>query len=248
MKPGAIFFDMDGVLVDVSRSFRRVIEETAAHFTGRDVEPGTVQRYKNMGGFNDDWKLTHAIISDAGMDVPLSRVIEEFQKRYRGESWNGFIVTEPALMKTETLERLCTADRVMGVITGRPEAEAYWTVERFGWKKFFPLLIGMEKQEGRGKPDPYCLNLALTILEAAGRKIEAGCSVYVGDSVDDMVAARAAGMWAIGVVPPYLDGRGHADLLRQRGAHLVLNDVNELPEVVDRIEELADTKAPVGRP
>lgn len=248
MKPKAIFFDMDGVLVDVSRSFRRAIEETAAHFTGRNVEPGTVQRYKNLGGFNDDWKLTHAIISGAGMDVPLSRVIEEFQKRYRGDSWNGFIAEEPALMKSETLEKLCATDRVMGIITGRPEIEAQWTVERFGWKKYFPLLIGMEKQEGRGKPDPYCLNQALTIIEAAGRKIKAGDSVYVGDSVDDVGAARAAGMWAIGVVPPYLNALEHADLLRQRGAHLLIYDVNQLPEVVDHIEQLAATEAVVTRP
>ena len=36
----ALFFDMDGVLVDVSRSYRRAIEETVSHFTGREIEPG----------------------------------------------------------------------------------------------------------------------------------------------------------------------------------------------------------------
>jgi beta-phosphoglucomutase-like phosphatase (HAD superfamily) len=73
----ALLFDMDGVLVDVSRSYRRAIEETASHFTGRDIEAGTTQRYKNLGGFNDDWRLTHAIISDTGIQVPFSRVVDD---------------------------------------------------------------------------------------------------------------------------------------------------------------------------
>ena len=51
----AVLFDMDGVLVDVSRSYRRAIEETANHFTGRTLVPGTTQRYKNLGGFTDEW-------------------------------------------------------------------------------------------------------------------------------------------------------------------------------------------------
>src|SRR5690625_277306 len=86
-----LLFDMDGVLVDVSRSYRRAIEETVEHFTGNPIVPGTIQRYKNTGGFNDDWKLTHAIISDTGMSVPFDQVVQEFQRRYRGDKWDGFI-------------------------------------------------------------------------------------------------------------------------------------------------------------
>lgn len=232
---------MDGVLVDVSRSYRRAIEETAAHFTGREVEPGTVQRYKNLGGFNDDWKLTHAIISDAGMEVPFSRVVDEFQKRYRGEVWDGFIAEESPLVDTSVLENLCTDGRIMGIVTGRPEIEARWTIERFGWKRFFPLVVGMEKQEGRGKPDPYCLHQALAILDAAGRRVKPEDAVYVGDSVDDMSAARAAGMWAIGIVPPYLNIDQHDALLRRRGAHFVITRLEDLVELVDHIQDRADS-------
>ena len=50
----ALLFDMDGVLVDVSRSYRRAIEETVEHFTGRQIGENAIQRYKNYGGFEDD--------------------------------------------------------------------------------------------------------------------------------------------------------------------------------------------------
>ena len=233
----AALFDMDGVLIDVSRSYRRAIEETVGHFTGRQIVPGTVQRYKNDGGFNDDWKLTHAIITDTSMNVPFSRVVEEFQHRYRGENWDGFIAEEPALIHTRTLDKLASQDRIMGIVTGRPQAEAEWTLQRFGWKRYFPLLIAKEKQEGRTKPDPFPLQHALTILTAAGRSTKPEQTVYVGDSVDDMVAARAAGMWAVGMVPPYVEHDAHAVLLRERGAHVVLEDPKKLPALFENFDQ-----------
>lgn len=237
MQVGALLFDMDGVLVDVSRSYRRAIEETVGHFTGRQVVPGTVQRYKNEGGFNDDWKLTHAIITDTSMEVPLSRVITEFQKRYRGDHWDGFIAEEPALATKRTLRRLHALAPIMGIVTGRPAAEAKWTLKRFGWKKHFPLLIPREKHEGRGKPNPFPLQRALSILSAAGRPTPPEKAVYVGDSVDDMAAARAAGLWAVGVTPPYVDHDEHAALLKERGAHVVIDDVADLPGLIKSFDE-----------
>ncbi len=225
-------------MVDVSRSYRRAIEETVSHFTGREIESGTIQRYKNLGGFNDDWKLTHAIVSDAGIQVSFGRVIEEFQRRYRGENWDGFIAEEEPLINLKTLEELNIEHRVLGIVTGRPNAEANWTLERFGWKRYFPLVIPKEKQEGREKPDAFPLLHALAILDAAGRKIDPDASVYVGDAVDDMKAARAAGMWAIGIVPPYLNKEEHAEMLMSVGAHHVIADPNTLPQVLENFDEI----------
>jgi HAD superfamily phosphatase len=233
---------MDGVLVDVSRSYRRAIEETVSHFTGREIEAGTIQRYKNLGGFNDDWKLTHAIVSDAGIRVSYGRVVEEFQRRYRGDNWDGFIAEEEPLVRIRTLEELSRDNRVLGIVTGRPGAEANWTLDRLGWRRYFPLVVPREKQEGREKPDPFPLLHALAILDAAGRKIEPGASTYVGDAVDDMKAARSAGMWAIGVVPPYLDKIQHAELLKSVGAHQVIVDPNAMPNLLDHFIELVEAE------
>ncbi len=224
----AVLFDMDGVLVDVSRSYRRAIEETVFHFTGRSITNSTVQRYKNVGGFNDDWTLTHAIIADSGMEVSRHRVVAEFQRRYRGDNWNGFITQETPLISTRTLERLAQAEFILGIVTGRPELEACWTRDRLGWKRYFPLLVAKEKHEHRGKPDPFPLRHALGILNAAGLDIRPEATVYVGDTVDDMAAARGAGMWAVGVAPPYVDSEAHQVLLWERGAHTVIQDPNAL--------------------
>ena len=51
---GVIVFDMDGVLVDVSQSYRETIRETVRHFGGPDVSHERIQDYKNSGGWNND--------------------------------------------------------------------------------------------------------------------------------------------------------------------------------------------------
>ena len=52
-----------------------------------------------------------------------------------------------------------------------------------------------------------------------------------------MEAARAAGIWAIGVVPPYLERAEHGALLRERGAHLIIHDPNALTGLVGNLGE-----------
>src|SRR4051794_4829992 len=79
VKP-VLVFDMDGVLVDVSESYRATIIETVRHFTGKEVARDTIQEYKNQGGWNNDWALSQRLIADvAGMDVSYETVVEVFQ-------------------------------------------------------------------------------------------------------------------------------------------------------------------------
>ena len=102
-------------------------------------------------------------------------------------------------------------------------------MDRFGWQEYFSLLVPRENQDNRGKPDPYPLLYAMAILQGAGLPIQADLTVYIGDSVDDMAAAGAAGMLAIGFVPPYLDSDAHTLLLHEHGADLVTTDLESLP-------------------
>ena len=60
MSKPILVFDMDGVLVDVTESYRETIARTAESFTGAAVTREQIQEYKNRGGFNDDWRLLSA--------------------------------------------------------------------------------------------------------------------------------------------------------------------------------------------
>jgi HAD superfamily hydrolase (TIGR01548 family) len=83
----SLIFDMDGVLVDVSQSYREVIRRTVHLYLsdclgwklGRTspVTQGNISLFKSTGGFNNDWELTSAILLwlISGSPIPpLSRV------------------------------------------------------------------------------------------------------------------------------------------------------------------------------
>lgn len=73
MRADAVVLDVDGVLVDVANSYRRTVVETVATVYDRTVERASLQRFKDVGGFNNDWALTDAVAlyvlaSDQGYD------------------------------------------------------------------------------------------------------------------------------------------------------------------------------------
>ncbi len=222
---------MDGVLMDVSGSFRRAINETVAHFTGAEPAPGAIQAKKDQGGFNNDWVLSHTLVREAGLETPFEAVKAHFQSIYTGHEYDGLITTEPPFVQTQTLKVL--AERVgLALVTGRPEADAEWTLRRHGWDELIPIVIGMGTQGDRGKPDPYGLHLALDALGATPDS-----ALFAGDTVDDMRAASAAGCVGVGVVPPGHPFRSHSRTLLDAGASVVLSAPDDLPALLDALSD-----------
>ena len=229
----AVLLDMDGVLVDVRGSYRRAITETVTHFAGAGPTPGQIQAKKDEGGFNNDWVLSEAFVREAGVaeaEAPFEAIKARFNAIYQGDAFDGLIATEPAAVRTATLEALAEAYR-LALVTGRPEADAQWTLDRFEWGAYVPVVVGMGRQAGREKPDPYGLELALAELG-----VDAAEAAYAGDTVDDMRAAVAAGCTAIGVVPPGLDLSTHGRTLMAAGAEVVLSTPNDLPALMATLE------------
>ena len=63
-----LVFDMDGVLVDVSESYRETIVRTVEFFTRQTITRELIQDYKNQGGYNNDWLLSQKICADLGLE------------------------------------------------------------------------------------------------------------------------------------------------------------------------------------
>jgi HAD superfamily phosphatase len=98
----AILFDMDGVLVDVTDSYRKAIQETVGFFTGKKAQPEEIQKLKEHGGYNNDWDLTEAILLGRGKTAPKTQIISKFQELYLGaEEKAGFIENEKWLLPKE---------------------------------------------------------------------------------------------------------------------------------------------------
>ncbi len=89
MSKPLLIFDMDGVLADVTESYRETIAQTVEHFTGAPVTPESIQDVKNQGGFNDDWELSHYMIAARGVEAAFDDVVAHFQKLLPRRRWNA---------------------------------------------------------------------------------------------------------------------------------------------------------------
>ncbi|MBN2244279.1 MAG: HAD-IA family hydrolase [Candidatus Aminicenantes bacterium] len=223
----AFLFDMDGVLIDVSQSYRKTIQKVIEFFLNIKMKNNQIQEYKNRGGFNNDWDLTYKILIDNGFSQNINSVIEIFQKYYLGNSYNGLIKNEKWLLNRDILIEINSSIH-MGIITGRPKKEALYSLNRFQMEQFFSALITMDDlPKEKSKPDPMGIKKVLLQLQ-----IQAAQAFYFGDSIDDISAALNAGVIPIGIIPPGVERREHKHLLKSHGAQLVLNNINEIKELV----------------
>ncbi len=223
MNPPVLVFDMDGVLVDVTESYRETIARTVEHFTKAPVTRLQIQEYKNQGGWNDDWKLSHHMVTQAGFDVPFEEVKDRFQQISRGNGADGLMLRERWVARPGVLEKL-SLDFRFAIFTGRPKDEAAFSLQRFAAGLVFDPVVTMEDVE-RHKPDPEGL---LRILKHhRDSKV-----YYIGDTVDDARTARAAKVPFIGIAAPsnpsYLD---LVFLFHEERAWAIVDDINYLEEV-----------------
>lgn len=214
-----LIFDIDGVLVDVSNSYRQAIKQTAEFFTKKEVTLQEIQGYKNKGGFNNDWDLTEAIIRDRGLNASREKIIEKFQELYLGK----LIKNEKWLLDKRILQKLYEKYK-LAILTGRPREEAIHVLKNNNALNYFGEIIAMEDVT-RQKPDPEGL---LKIL----RKYNANHAFYFGDTIDDMKAAVNANIIAVGVLPPSDKSEELKNLLLENRAKVVIYDINQIIGVI----------------
>lgn len=105
-----IVFDMDGVLIDVSSSYRDTVRKTASiflspcHGAGKLKQPlfdlADLAVVKQSGGLNNDWDLTHRVLTLLLSKVPSAE--NDFDRgRWDISSLASFLETE-----TNPLEKL----------------------------------------------------------------------------------------------------------------------------------------------
>jgi HAD superfamily hydrolase (TIGR01548 family) len=215
---------MDGVLVEVMDSYREAIRETVRHFTGLTPDHDEIQDFKNTGGWNNDWLLSHRMIADRGRTVDYSDVVDYFNHIFLGENGDGLIRFEKWMPKPGLLERLAQRS-ALSIFTGRAKYEADVTLARYAPDiRFHPLIT----DECVANPKPAPDGLRLIQQEYPEKNIW-----YLGDTIDDAQSARAAGVPFIGVSTRQNPRHQEiAAILRDQGAFSVLADVNELGALV----------------
>jgi len=220
LAPQALVFDLDGVLADVSRSQTIAITETAKRF-GVETTPADIELAKARGNASDDWALTRELCARRGVEVSLEEVTERYESLYQGDGGTpGLKELERPLVDVGTWRRWAE-ERPLAVVTGRPRSDAEEFLDRFDLMEGISALI--TRNEAPLKPDPAPVRLALEAL-AVKR------AWMLGDTPDDIIAARRAGVVPIGVVAPGNDPTRVRKTLRN--AARVLDKITDIEEML----------------
>ena len=228
LAPQALLFDLDGVLADVTGSYRRAMVETAASF-GVTLDPEEITAAKLAGDANNDWELTQRLLAHRGVEVDLAEVTRRFEELYQGTGEQpGLHTTETLLTDRALLESL--ARRVpLGIVTGRPRRDLDRFMEAADIESVMSVSVALE--DATPKPDPAPVLCALERLGVQS-------AWMVGDTPDDVRAARAAGVCPLGLLSPSeraTDGAVQERVTRgllAAGAARVLDRLEDLEEML----------------
>ena len=212
--------------MDVRQSFHRTVVETVRHFTGKRITPAEIHRWKNRGGFNDDWTLSTALVQSLGFKNSYDEVKQKFQEIYWGDGISGNVRRERWLLPKPSLKRLGRRAE-LSLFTGRIRKELDYTLDRLGVRSSFIRIVTVEDVK-RPKPDPEGLELIL-----GGR--DPAAALYLGDNVDDARASQSAHVPFVGILPYRSEARKqHAESLSQLGARTILGSVLQLERWLDQ--------------
>jgi pyrophosphatase PpaX len=179
----AVLFDWDGTLVDSAepsfRCYARVFPEFGVPFSREDFErtysPDWYHTYRAVGLPEEHWEAANA----------------RWLEHYAGEP------PLPLPGALEALARLRAAGLRLGLVTSGSRVRVEREIQALGLGSAFEaVLCAGDYQHHKPHPEPLLLALARMDMPAAE-------SVYVGDSPQDVLMARAAQVYAVGIPGPF---------------------------------------------
>jgi HAD superfamily hydrolase (TIGR01509 family) len=210
-QPAALIFDLDGTLVDTVQTriaaWLRTFEEFGIPADRRQVA-------KLIG--SDGRRLARVVADTAGraLDAALAEAID----RRAGEVYSE-LNTEPRPLPgaRELLQALDAMGLRWAIATSSRPEQVGKSIESLNLPRPPTIIDGSRVEHAKPAPD-------LLLFAARELGIEPSHAWYVGDSIWDMQAARAAGMPAIGVA----SGSATTVELEEAGASLTVDNLSQV--------------------
>ena len=219
-QPKILIFDVDGVLVDVRGTYWRSALDTVHYLTGKRVTYAELHKWKSKPGFNDDWSMVAAWVTALGKPLSYEEARYAFEKFYWGSDGKpGNVRNEKLLVSPRQVEKWAQRFE-LNLFTGRTRQEFSYSFDRWPATKYFRTIITMD--DARKKPHPDGLQIILS-----GR--DPRTALYLGDNVDDALAAREAGVPFLAILARDEDRyRERAARFRELGALALLPSATDL--------------------
>jgi len=216
-----VLFDLDGTLVDsvgdlawCGNEMRRSLEmplydpEMARRWVGNGLE-----RFVKRVLTSDMEAEPEETLFNAGLEI--------FKRLYAGHASDHSLLYPGVI---ETLKYLAGLDLHLACVTNKPEPFTSGLIAAMELSDYFGLVVAGDTT-ARKKPDPMPLHYA-----ADHFAVDYDQCLMVGDSSNDVQAARAAGFNVVCV--PY--GYNHGNDIRDANPDLVVENLVELNEMFAR--------------
>ncbi|WNG50459.1 HAD family phosphatase [Archangium minus] len=213
----AAIFDMDGTLVD---NMRFHVQAWVAFSRSLGLE-SSAERFEREFNGRRNAEIIPALLGRPVSAEELVQLEERKESHYR-----ELYAPHLRLLRGghEFLTRLRGAGLKLAVASAAPHANRAFVLDGLALRPFFSQVVGAEDVK-RGKPAPDAF---LAAAKALG--VDPSACVVFEDAVNGILAARAAGMFAVGVttlIP--------AEVLREAGAHWVIPDFASLPAEFEQL-------------
>jgi len=215
---GLVGFDLDGTLVDSVADLAAAVNHALAEI-GRP--PLTIEQVRPMIGGGSRVMLQRALMATGG-DERLDDLLPGLLDFYAAHIVDH---TRPFPGVVEALDALRKLDVTLAVVTNKREHFSFALLDALGLSDRFACIIGGDTPGLAAiKPDRAPIDLMLRKCR------DARPAAFVGDSIYDIGAARAAGV-PVAVFAP--DGTGIA------GANAIFADYRDLLPTLIRIAQSA---------
>lgn len=219
----AAAFDLDGTLCDSIPDLAASANAMREHLGMAPLPQKTVESYVGDGIA----KLVHRVITDDRDQEADTETWEKgfvFYMQYYREHLSDF--TRPYPETEAGLGLLKSLGIPLVVITNKNEILAVELLKQLGLADYFSLILGGDSLSEK-KPSPLPLQHAAEVLG-----IDAANMIMVGDSHNDILAAKAAGCLSVGVTFGY----GDMTLLSQQPATKPDWLIGSLPEIYENLQ------------
>ena len=221
-----IVFDLDGTILDSRQDLAESANEVLESYGARPLQVDQVAAMIGEGAR----VLMQRVLSAGGLDADtpdaLGRFMEVYDRRLLGH-------TRPYDGIADVL-RAASARAQLAVLTNKPAGPTRRLMEAFGFGDLFPFVVGGDSKFPR-KPDPAALRSLMTTAGTTPAD-----TLFVGDSMTDVLTARAAGVAMCLAWYGYGHLRGPMAL---NGEELIAKTPAEIGDVIERFLERAATSS-----
>ncbi|MHA2298786.1 MAG: HAD family hydrolase [Candidatus Hodarchaeales archaeon] len=218
INPPAILFDMDGTLVDSDKIV--ILSLKKARDSLCPTIPWDVNKLRSLMG-----QPGMKVIEGLGVPINIREsyfqvFLSHFNKHYKNQ-------TKLFPSVEQNLQLLKKLGIKLGVITGAGSTSAIEILSLFNISDYFDVIVGGDSTK-RGKPSAEPVLHALKALDVLKYKNKVP---FIGDNINDMRAARAAGIISVLFCS---DGKKVPTNWKKLADH-VLHDFNGLRSLIDNL-------------